>query len=834
MLVEIAVAAPLERTLTYRVPEEILAAEGGVSLVGRRVLVPLSARKITGYILDIDVIPAGGFTTRDVLGLPDDGPLFPPDLIPLFRWIATYYHYPLGEVIKAALPAGLAPRSARYLELVQGKYIADVDAGAEWKSRIMAKGALTVSQTRELLKKSNVKREVERLIDAGVLRFCEVLTADEVREKKEICYRLQVNLPLPISSEEGGEHFRAYQQQLNSEFSLDLKLSEAKTLYYCQGLQQVKQSEILPRKELLELYSGAGKGLHRLAERELVAAEERRVFRSPLGEMLEFLPPPSMLTPEQDTVLAEIVPAIRANRYAPFLLHGVTGSGKTEVYLQATSTALQEGKSALVIVPEIALATQLEAHFVSRFGEQVVLLHSGLSKAERFDQWSLALAGKARIVIGARSAIFAPLSNLGLIIVDEEHDAGLKQDDSLRYNGRDVAVVRARQQNAVVLLGSATPSVVSYHNALSGKYRLLTMESRVGSRPLPSVTIIDLRQKPTSGKRSIFRSKLASALRENLARNRQSVILINRRGFSRNVLCQECGNPVQCRDCHVSLTLHRSVGKLLCHYCGYSINEMTVCDNCHSTQLVPVGFGTERVEAELREMMPEARIARLDTDTARDRAEFLMLLKRMRMGDIDILVGTQMIAKGHHFPKVTLVGVVWADGGLAIPDYRAAEKTFQLITQVTGRAGRGDDPGHVYIQTMRPEHYAIALARHHKYRELVEKELELRRNPVFPPYVRLATVHIQGPVEGEVEETGQRIAMACRAAVKGRSGFVEILGPAPSPIDRLKGQYRWQVMLKAESVEVLDGLCTYVLANQQELAKSSCRVVLDKDPENMV
>ena len=656
-----------------------------------------------------------------------------------------------------------------------------------------------------------------------------------MKEKVEVCYRILHDLPQPgAGTADQADVFNKYRRQLDDTLGVGFKLSEAKTLYYMQELVAKSVDGTSPRKELLELYTGAGNGIAALKEKKLVEEQHKRVFRSPLGERLEFFSAPVQLTEEQQTVLAEIVPAIKKGGYVPFLLHGVTGSGKTEVYLQATATSLQKGKSVLVIVPEIALATQLEAHFVSRFGEQVVLLHSGLSAAEKFDQWSLAMSGEAKIVIGARSAIFAPLADLGLIVVDEEHDAGLKQDDNLRYNGRDLAVVRARQQGIVVLLASATPSVVSYHNALCGKYRLLTMDNRVGNRSLPRVTLIDLRQSVASGRKSLFRPQLRKALEDNLAAGRQSVVLINRRGFSSNVICQECGTPVQCRDCHVTLTLHRSKQQLLCHYCGYNVHEKTVCENCGSMQLVPVGFGTERVETELQELLPSARIARLDTDSAKDRKSFLQTIKLMRSGEIDVLVGTQMVAKGHHFPGVTLVGVVWADGGLTIPDYRAAEKTFQLITQVTGRAGRGDSPGEVYIQTMRPEHYAIRLARTHSYRELVQKELELRRNPVFPPFVRLVTIHIQGECEQEVEIGAGRIAEACRAAVKDKKGMVEILGPAPSPIDRVKKNYRWQVMLKAASVDVLDALCSYVRLNQQELVNGRCKVMLDKDPENMM
>lgn len=841
MLLEIAVAAPVDQTLTYMISSQLLADAGDGRqqlLVGKRVLVPLGGRKVTGYVLAEDVTVSGDFKLREVVEVLDAKPLFPLPLIPLFRWIAHYYHYPIGEVIRAALPAGLSPRSVRCLVLKDAarsdqRFLDLLDDGLP--RTLLDKGRLSAAATKDLLDNERWKRSIQQLLKTGALILEETVTSDCVREKLEICYRLQKDLPQPCADEsEDQDRFHRYRQQLDMDLGLGLKLSEAKTLYYMQTLSANSVDGTSPRKELLEVYSGAGNGVRALIEKNIISEQQKRVFRSPLGERLEFFESPATLTDEQQQVLSEIIPALEKGTYTPFLLHGVTGSGKTEVYLQATAAALDHGRSVLVIVPEIALATQLEAHFVSRFGEQVVLLHSGLTAAERFDQWSLAMAGDAKIVIGARSAIFAPLVDLGLIVVDEEHDAGLKQDDSLRYNGRDLAVVRARQQGAVVLLASATPSVVSYYNALSGKYRLLTMENRVGNRSLPKVRLIDLRQPHTGGKKSLFRSPLRMALEKNFADGHQSVILINRRGFSSNVICQECGTPVQCRDCHVTLTLHRSMQQLLCHYCGYCVHEKTVCENCGSMQLVPVGFGTERVEAELQELLPTARIARLDTDTAKDRKTFLQTLKLMRGGEIDILVGTQMVAKGHHFPGVTLVGVVWADGGLAIPDYRAAEKTFQLITQVTGRAGRGAESGEVYIQTMRPEHYAIGLARTHSYRELVEKELELRKNPLFPPFVRLVAIHIQGESEQDVERSADRIAAACRAAVKERSTQVEILGPAPSPIDRVKKNYRWQVMIKAASIDVLDALCGYIRQNQQELVAGRCKVMLDKDPENMM
>ena len=488
-------------------------------------------------------------------------------------------------------------------------------------------------------------------------------------------------------------------------------------------------------------------------------------------------------------------------------------------------------------MPEIALATQLEAHLLSRFGDLVVLLHSGMSAAVRFDQFYLALTGKAKVVIGARSALFAPCRDPGLIVVDEEHDAGFKQDDSFRYHGRDLAVLRAKYHDAVVILGSATPSITSFAHAQSGKYTLLTMQERVGNRSLPVVRVIDLNKKEAkeAGEAyGIIKKDLHAKLAKNLVNGKQSILLLNRRGFSTVMLCRDCGTPLQCSHCHVSLTLHKSRKQLICHYCGFSMADNSVCLQCRSTDLIPVGFGTERVEEEVVTLFPEARVTRLDSDTASDRKKFLTILAKMQAKEIDILIGTQMIAKGHHFPDVTLVGVVWADGGMSMPDFRAAERTFQLITQVIGRAGRGDEPGEVIIQTMRPDHYAIAYARDHQYQKMFAHEMQLRRHPAFPPYLRLTALRLQGRVEKEVRETTARLARFCRLRVKAEHLSIETLGPAPAPLDKIKDNYRWQILLKGKNIEQMHALCTAIKGARQELIGSQCTLAIDVDPENMM
>lgn len=837
--IEVAVAAPLDQTLTYDLSED---TPGGwtpdQSPVGRRVLVPLGGRSLTGYVLAVLPDEEVDYSVRRVIKVLDRLALFHENLLPFFRWASSYYHYPIGQVIKAALPAGLAPKSSREILLVEGK---SQDLRAffakglpDWALRLAETKRLAAADTSAVLKNTANKKVVQTLVVKGILQLKETVSTDVVREKMEICYTLSPSL----------QSSQRFSDLADCDMSVDswcrqnaceLKTGERRTLSAMLRLSSMTQEADIPAKELCRLYSGARKAIPHLLSQRLIVQKERRVFRNPFGEPVALQRRPEHLTDEQEMVLAQIFPAVAEKKYKTFLLHGITGCGKTEVYLRTAEETLARGRDVLILVPEIALATQLEEHFLSRFGDSVVLLHSGLSAAEKFDQWFLALTGQARIVIGARSALFAPLRDPGLIVVDEEHDAGFKQDDSFRYHGRDLAVLRGRCHDAVVLLGSATPSVTSSYHARMGKFTLLQMKNRVGERRLPAVTIVDLGKKDPDRDKGLFRKELRQALIANLEKGSQSVLLLNRRGFSSVMLCQDCGAPVECLHCRVSLTLHKAKKRLICHYCGYSVDHRVICGNCHSTgALVPVGFGTERVEEEAKLLLPEARIARLDSDTAADRKDFLQILKAMRERQIDVLIGTQMIAKGHHFPHVTLVGVVWADGGLNIPDFRAAEKTFQLITQVTGRAGRGEEPGRVIIQTMRPDHYSIRFAQQHQYEELYQRELEIRKSPAFPPFVRLVALHVQGDREADVRRTAENIADRCRQETRKRKAGVEILGPAPAPLEKLKQNYRWQVLLKAADLDELHIICSLIQDARQELAQGTSRIAIDVDPENMM
>ncbi|MFZ5775347.1 MAG: replication restart helicase PriA [Thermodesulfobacteriota bacterium] len=802
-------AAPLEQTLTYA------TAPGEPPRLGQRLLVPLGGRLVTGYLVGFtEEVPAAGIKPiRETL---DEKPLFPEKMIPFFRWVARYYHHPIGEVIRSALPAGLVSRSGREIILSEeGKrYFATTGAGQTeqhpWLARLLAENRLGPATVRPLWQ-GKERRRIERWQSDGLLAVRQVIHGERVGHKVEPC--LTVAAPLAPEATAG------------------LTPSERKTLALL--LELGAADHPVARREATSRYSGAGKAIRALADKGVLHQTERRVYRDPFGETPPFFPKPEALSCDQQEVLDRVVPAIQAKKYAPFLLHGVTGSGKTEVYLRASEAVLAIGRSVLVLVPEIALATQLEGHFLSRFGEKVALLHSGLTSGERFDQYHRVLSGEATVVIGARSAVFAPLSDPGLIIVDEEHDPAYKQEDGLRYQGRDLALLRGSQCQATVLLGSATPSVASFQHAQNGKYTLLAMPSRIEARPMPAVEVVDLRAVNTvSGRPPLFSPQLTRAMRETLARGEQSLIFLNRRGFASAMLCGDCGQPVQCPHCQVSLTLHRGRGQLLCHYCGHSLPGKTVCGNCRSMNLIGIGFGTERIEDELHRLFPEARVARLDRDTGADRKQFIAILRAVREREVDILVGTQMIAKGHHFPHVTLVGIVWADAGLGIPDYKAGERTFQLLSQVTGRAGRGELPGRVIVQTSQPDHYSVSAAQAHDYDAMFAREISLRRELAYPPFTRLINLQMEGEAEATVRE--RAMALAARGkAMLGQFPGTSLLGPAPSPLMRLRGQYRWQLLLRGTNHEPLHSLCD-ALAHEHASLGGPVKLVVDVDPESML
>jgi primosomal protein N' (replication factor Y) (superfamily II helicase) len=555
--------------------------------------------------------------------------------------------------------------------------------------------------------------------------------------------------------------------------------------------------------------------------------EKEQEGRPDTGEFSPSVPP--QLMPAQSEAVRRINEAVAAKAFGVFLLHGVTGSGKTEVYLHAISGLANTGKGSIVLVPEIALTPQLLGRFKKRFGNRVAVLHSGLTDRERADEYRRIQAGQVDVAIGARSAVFAPFENIGLIIVDEEHENSYKQDEGLRYSARDVAIMRAKLLNAVAVLGSATPSLESYCNARSGKYHYLHLADRVDHRPMPEVAVIDVKNQPRS---SLFSPLLIEHITQRLTRNEQSLLLLNRRGFSSVLICGDCGLAVKCPSCSVSLTFHKSEQTMKCHYCGFLTRPPDKCPACSGLAMKLLGSGTQKIEEELRALFPAARILRMDSDSVKGRQAYETLLQKVDRREVDILLGTQMIAKGHDFPAVTLVGVVDADVGLNLPDFRAAEKTFQLVTQAAGRAGRGELGGEVIIQTMNPNHYSVRHSRTHDYEGFYNEEIAYRTQLGYPPIGRIIKIEIKSAQESLANEAARTAQNRIRHLIRGKETV--LLGPAPAPISRVRGQYRFHLLLLSQQRDKIRSLAIEGRNAVEEKYGRKCKVIVDVDPVNLM
>ena len=605
-------------------------------------------------------------------------------------------------------------------------------------------------------------------------------------------------------------------------------------------LQIVRDKESLPLRDLVKEAGTTADTVRRLENKGLVAIQSKIAERDPYAHENILPTKPLELNEEQANALKQIIEAMDAGstQAARFLLHGVTGSGKTEVYLQAIEHALNQGKGAIVLVPEISLTPQTVERFKARFCSGslktlVAVLHSHLSEGERHDEWHKIRQGRARIVIGARSAVFAPVDPLGLIIVDEEHEHSYKQEEAPRYHARDVAVVRGQMENAVVALGSATPSMESFHNARSGKYRLLEMRERADDKQMPIVRVVDMRHEFRAQKGPpIFSNKLVEAMRQRIERSEQTILFLNRRGYATSMQCQVCGYVAECPNCSVSLTYHRDEQSLRCHVCGHAAKAPRVCpeESCQSPSIRFAGLGTQKVEETLGKLFPKANIRRMDSDVLRRKNDFRKILGEFRTGKIDILIGTQMIAKGLHFPNVTLVGIVHADLGLHIPDFRAGERTFQLLTQVAGRAGRGDIEGEVFVQSFTPFHPAIQFARRHDYEGFYDAEMEFRGQLKYPPFGRVALLTLRGRNEDKVEFSAGQVRARTEEALAGMEE-IKILGPTPAPLARADKQFRYQIMIRAKQMIRISAR----LAEMTQAVKLPDEVFLavDIDPVNL-
>ena len=807
-VVSVVVPVPTLDRLDYEVPPELPVPEAGT-----RVLVPLGTRVVTGCVVDRSASPATGKLKplRDVL---DVEPMLPADVVGLALWVGEYYACGAGEALAAAMP----PRAW----VVSERRVAITEAG---RAALAGRPGSARRRLLELLSDGAPHRVAALDPRAGVPGPGRARGGGHHALVATLAREGLVRLTQPLKG--SASAFRslriarltpAGRARLTSDAKLGRRQREALA-----RLAEAPTGVAVPELTAGGVPAGT---IRRLDELGAVTLAREVVEREP--EPIETLadpePPVGMLTPHQREAVEALEATAGSGAFETALLHGVTGSGKTEVYARLARAAVARGRQALILVPEIALTPVIAARLRPGFGGRLAVQHSGLSDGARHDQWHRIRRGEVDVVVGTRSAVFAPLPSLGLIVVDEEHDGSYKQDESPRYHGRDVAIMRAKRGDALVLLGSATPSLESYRHACAGRYRRLALPQRVRSRPLPAVRVVDMREELASrGPDVVLSAALAAAVDERLGRGEQALVLLNRRGFAASLLCRGCGHTLECPDCSVSLTFHRAAGRARCHYCGYSRARPAACPMCSGTFLEHVGFGTERVQAEIERQWPAARVARLDRDTVRRRGAAARLIRRVARRELDILVGTQMVAKGHDFPGVTLVGVVSADVGLGVPDFRAAERTFQLLTQVAGRAGRGDTPGEAIVQTLHPDHYSIRHACDQAYAPFYREELRYRRAMRYPPAVSLVSAVVHGDLRDRTLADAAALAQRLRAAPR----RFTVLGPAPAPLGRLRGRYRAQLFLKgAHRREMREALLGALDAHP----RLKRRVVVDVDP----
>jgi primosomal protein N' (replication factor Y) len=815
---QVALPIHLRKLFTYRLP----APMKETIRVGSRVIVRLGTKPMTGYVIALLPRLREGTSLieaelKEVEELLEIEPSLTTEVVAIATWVSEYYAAPLGEVMRAALPAGVNT-SIMQVVAITAKGREAVTPGEQ------AGPELTPTETRALqlladegeaelnafclrLGSKQIPKWLRDLERDGLIERSYRARSTATRAKQRRAVRLVASL-----DETEGRITAAQRRAVEVLSAHDNEIAVAELINAANISDAVIAT--LKKKGVIEEFD---QDVRRdpLARAELPESEEYE------------------LTEAQHDALAAIETAIRKTEFATFLLHGVTGSGKTEVYIRAMRKALDSGRSAMMLVPEISLTPILSRRLRAHFGDQIAIFHSSLSRGERFDEWSRLRTGEARVVLGTRSAVFAPVANLGVIIIDEEQDTSYRQEESPFYNARDTAIVRGRAESTAVVLGSATPSLESFQNAQTGKYRYLNLPDRIGQRSLARAELVDMRAVFARHKKPVvFSDEIIEAIEQTQARGEQSIILLNRRGYSSFILCRSCGESIMCPNCEVTLTYHRGDQTLVCHYCNHHERAPAQCPSCSSKYIYYIGEGTEQVEEMLRKRFPQLRIGRIDRDTKSRRHQFEKTLLDFNNGDLDLLIGTQMLAKGHDFPNVTFVGVISVDAGLALPDFRAAERTFQLITQVAGRAGRGDRPGRVLIQTYHPDHYALRHAAAQDYQGFYEEEIRHRRNHGYPPFTVLALVLTRHKDAARA----QTIAMEMRGKLMtaNRDHSCRILGPAPAPLARLRGEYRMQLLVKSANRKRLRQVIDAAMTQAETDGVEMRALTLEIDPVSMM
>ena len=811
LFAEVVFNLPIKEAFTYIIPPQF---QGKVS-IGMRVLAPFGRRRLTGYVVNILDKWDKNIELKNISDIPDTEPIVSSEILNLTKWIAGYYQSSWGEAIRCALPAGIDDESREVISVTDKEPTGSLSKSAlKTLTYIRQQGSTTLKQCQKALGNNFSAYTLARLKQDGYL------AASLQTQKSKVSYQYvktaRINNPLPC--EEDIEQLLKRSPKQKSVFELIRKEQISVPELKSQIPKSGAALRSLKEKKLIELF---------IEKKERNAFVPEDAMNQPLGKSLTF-------TPEQKELFTKLNQAVKTGKFESFLIHGVTGSGKTEIYIRCIQRALEFGKSAIMMVPEISLTPQTVERFHQRFGDRVAILHSGLSQTERYLEWKKIRDGKVSIAVGARSAVFAPFKNLGIIVIDEEHDGSYKQDSIPRYHARDTAVMRARSLNAVVIMGSATPSLESIQNTRIGKYQYLSLANRVGERMLPLVSLVDMKKERKEFKNfSMLSGTLRNAIHDRLSRKEQIFLFLNRRGTARFVFCPECGYALECAHCSVTLTFHGKDELLLCHYCNFKTKMPNRCIDCQGEVIRFSGFGTQKLEEEIRRLFPESRVTRLDRDTTRSRDSFSIMHKKMNAGKIDILIGTQMITKGHDFPNVTLVGVVHADLSLNIPDFRSCERSFQLLTQVAGRAGRGEVPGKVIVQTNNPDHYMFGFVREHDVNAFHEKELKLRQQLNYPPFTRLVAIEIVSEDETLGQNTAAKLGQALTRKV---TRHAEILGPSKAALYRIQNKFRWHVILRGQNMQTLQR----ILVDCQELnelksaSRGKIRLSIDVDPFNLL
>lgn len=809
-IAEVALVGFSQKILCYQIPtswDENLQ-------VGALVRVPLQQNIVEGVVVGLREKNENK-SLREISSLWQKKGL-PLDLLHTLQFVSQYYFASLGDVLRVALPVGAAKECER---------VGLTSAGKETIKKILEKQKIGITLSwleEDILHALEHMRNQEGLVSALRKR---ISVPPKKAEWIQAINRLQ-ELDLLEEKESRSHRFFAV-ITATEEAEKIARVLEKKAPKQALWLRTIVEEKQVSKQKI------PGHVLRRLLEKNCVVVQWIEENTSVVTEK-KFVP-----TAEQEQILkvlqealARCIAANEKNHSEAYLLQGVTGSGKTEVYLQLIEQALAAGRTAVVLVPEIALTPQLAARFGARFGDKVGVLHSGLSAKDRMQCWEGFLEGRLQIAVGARSALFAPLSNVGVIVVDEEHDPSFKQQDGVRYHARDVALVRGQSAGAVVVLGSATPSMEALGIVESGKAKKLILTKRAMQQPLPAVEVINLRQHVGVWDEGLISVPLAQAIAETLERQEQVLLFLNRRGYATYVFCQSCGQRFECKNCAVALTWHKEKARLLCHYCNEEVPEDTACMSCQGTQIAKVGVGTQKIVEHITKQFPQARVGRLDRDTTGD---LHRVLQDMHTGNIDVLIGTQMLAKGHDFQNVTLVGVVLADTGIHLPDFRASERTFQLLAQVSGRAGRSHKPGRVIVQTFVPNHSAILWACAHDTDAFAKEELQLRKSQFYPPFSRMAAVRLDGHLARAVEQQSHVVGRYIKSwiAKQPRGERIDVLGPAPAPLSKLKGQIRYQLFVRAIQVKQLHTLMKQLM-EEESLHTKEVRMQIDIDPGSML